>query len=118
VLEAIRATGGVKAMAHITGGGFVDNIPRVLPASLTAHVDLSKIAAPAVFGWLSQAGGVKESEMLRTFNCGIGMVVVADAAKAGAVKASLEASGESVAEIGQLEPAGAERVRFSGSLRF
>ncbi|HSO48380.1 MAG TPA: phosphoribosylformylglycinamidine cyclo-ligase [Rhizobiaceae bacterium] len=117
MLEAIRATGGVKAMAHITGGGFVDNIPRVLPAGLTAHVDLSRLTPPPVFGWLSRAGGVVEQEMLRTFNCGAGMVVVVDPAKSKAVRASLESNGESVTEIGVLEPAGTERVRFSGSLR-
>ena len=117
MLEAIRATGGVKAMAHITGGGFVDNIPRVLPTGLTAHVDLSRLTPPPVFGWLSRAGGVVEQEMLRTFNCGAGMVVVVDPAKSKAVRASLESNGESVTEIGVLEPAGTERVRFSGSLR-
>jgi phosphoribosylformylglycinamidine cyclo-ligase len=117
MLAAIRKTGAVKAMAHITGGGFVDNIPRVLPQALAAHVDLSAINAPPVFGWLSKAGGVKEAEMLRTFNCGVGMAVVADRQKADAVRGALEAAGETVTVIGALEPAGMERVRFSGSLR-
>ncbi len=117
MLEAIRATGGVKAMAHITGGGFIDNIPRVLPGALSAHVDLARLTPPPVFGWLSRAGGVAEQEMLRTFNCGAGMVVVVDPAKAEAVRASLEAHGEMVTEIGTLVPAGPERVRFSGSFR-
>jgi phosphoribosylformylglycinamidine cyclo-ligase len=117
LLKAIRETGGIKAMAHITGGGFVDNIPRVLPREIAAHVDLSRVAVPPVFGWLSRAGGVAQGEMLRTFNCGAGMIVVADPAKAAAVRASLEASGETVFELGALEAAGDERVRFSGSLR-
>jgi phosphoribosylformylglycinamidine cyclo-ligase len=121
LLKAIRDTGGIKAMAHITGGGFTDNIPRVLPKNLAAHVDLSRMDVPAVFGWLSRAGGVAQGEMLRTFNCGAGMVIVAEPAKAAAVRASLEASGETVFELGALEAvgeaAGEERVRFSGNLR-
>jgi phosphoribosylformylglycinamidine cyclo-ligase len=117
LLKAIRETGGIKAMAHITGGGFVDNIPRVLPHDIVAHVDLSQVSVPAVFAWLSKAGGVAQAEMLRTFNCGVGMVVAVDPAKASAVRALLEASGESVMELGTLEAGSGERVRFSGSLR-
>src|ERR671917_228725 len=68
LLAAIRATGAVKALAHITGGGFPDNIPRVLPKGLGASLDLGSIPVPPVFGWLAKTGGVAETEMLRTFN--------------------------------------------------
>ena len=73
-LAAIRATGAVKALAHITGGGLVENVPRVLPKHLAAEVDLGAVPVPPVFRWLAASGPVAEAEMLRTFNCGIGMV--------------------------------------------
>ena len=76
VLAAIRATGGIKALAHITGGGFPDNIPRVLPNGVGVRLDLDAIPVPPVFGWLAKTGGVAEAEMLRTFNCGIGMIAI------------------------------------------
>jgi phosphoribosylformylglycinamidine cyclo-ligase len=116
LLAAMRAGGGIKAMAHITGGGFVDNIPRVLPAGLAAHVDLGTIRLPAVFSWLMRAGGVAQAEMLRTFNCGIGMVVVADAARADAVAHSLATAGETVVRIGRLAARRNSAVEFRGSL--
>ena len=75
-LAAIRETGGVKALAHITGGGFTENIPRVLPEGLGVRVDLARVPLPPVFRWLAATGGIAEQEMLRTFNCGVGMVVV------------------------------------------
>ena len=77
VLAALKANAGIKALAHITGGGFPDNIPRVLPDGVGARLDLAAIPVPPVFGWLARTGGVAEAEMLRTFNCGIGMVAVA-----------------------------------------
>ncbi len=76
VLKAVRETGGIKALAHITGGGLSENLPRVLPDGIAAHVDLGAWKAPAVFGWLQQAGRLDDAEMLRTFNCGIGMILV------------------------------------------
>ena len=82
LLAAIRGTGAIKALAHITGGGFTENIPRVLPKGLAAEIDLSQIAVPPVFGWLARTGGVEAREMLRTFNCGVGMVVVVAAGDA------------------------------------
>ena len=75
VLAAIKA-GGVKALAHITGGGLVDNVPRVLPDTLQADIDGASWKLPAVFGWLMKTGGVPRDDLMRTFNCGIGMVVV------------------------------------------
>ena len=76
ILKAVRETGGVKALAHITGGGLSENLPRVLPDGIAAHVDLSAWKAPAVFGWLQQAGRLDDADMLRTFNCGMGMIAV------------------------------------------
>ncbi|MCZ7656454.1 MAG: phosphoribosylformylglycinamidine cyclo-ligase [Xanthobacteraceae bacterium] len=117
-LAAIRETGAVKALAHITGGGFPDNIPRVLPEGLRARIDLSRVPVPPVFRWLARAGEIVEAEMLRTFNCGIGMVVVTAEDKADAVAAVLAANGETVARLGRLEAAaaGAPRVAYDGAL--
>ena len=94
VLKAIRATGAVKGLAHITGGGLSENLPRILPAGLAAHIDLAAWQAPAVFGWLRQVGNLDDAEMLRTFNCGIGMVAVAAQASAEEVLSVLRAAGE------------------------
>lgn len=116
LLAAIRETGGVKAMAHITGGGFTENIPRVLPDHLGAKIDLGSINPPPVFGWMSKTGGVEQSEMLRTFNCGIGMVVVVSADKASDVKQTLEANGETVCTLGTLTSENAGAVSFEGTL--
>jgi phosphoribosylformylglycinamidine cyclo-ligase len=102
VLAAIKATSGIKALAHITGGGFVDNIPRVLPENTAAKVDLSKISVLPVFKWLAKQGGVAELEMLRTFNCGIGLIIAADAAKIADVEKALRAAGEKPIKIGEI----------------
>ncbi len=82
LLAALKQTDAILALAHITGGGFVDNLPRVLPDTLGVDLDLEAFAPPPVFGWLAKTGGVAQSEMLRTFNCGIGMVAFAKAAGA------------------------------------
>ena len=116
LLAAIRATGAIKAMAHITGGGFVDNIPRVLPDALAAAVDLDAVTVPPVFGWLAKTGGVAEHEMLRTFNCGVGMIVVVAPEAADAVAAALAAEGETVMRLGTLVQRTGEGVEFSGTL--
>ncbi|KFB49222.1 AGAP009786-PA-like protein [Anopheles sinensis] len=78
VLPLLRQTDTVRALAHITGGGLVENVPRVLPAELAVEVDFSEVVIPPIFGWLAAAGNVTEREMLRTFNCGIGMVLIVD----------------------------------------
>ena len=118
LLQAIKATSGIKALAHITGGGFPDNIPRVLPENLGVSLDLAAIPVPPVFGWLAKVGGVAEREMLRTFNCGIGMVVAAEAAKAEEVLAALAAAGEAPVRLGEVVPvaAGEEPVAYRGKL--
>ncbi|MTH96009.1 phosphoribosylformylglycinamidine cyclo-ligase [Roseibium sp. RKSG952] len=116
VLAALRTTSGIKALAHITGGGLPENLPRVLPKSSSARIDLSRIAVPDVFKWLAKTGGVAQSEMLRTFNCGIGMVVVAARDQAEAVAAAFAQAGETVIDLGQIEAAGDEPVLFDGKL--
>jgi phosphoribosylformylglycinamidine cyclo-ligase len=118
VLAALKASAGIKALAHITGGGFVENIPRVLPKQTVAEIDLAQVPCPPVFGWLRQTGNLAEREMLRTFNCGIGMIVVAAANEAKAVAQSLEDSGERVVRLGQIRArSGAEeQVVTSGAL--
>jgi phosphoribosylformylglycinamidine cyclo-ligase len=129
VLKAIRETGGVKALAHITGGGPTENLPRVLPEGIAAHVDLGAWKAPAVFGWLRRAGRLDDAEMLRTFNCGIGMVAVVAHEGCDEVVRVLQAEGEAPLRIGALEPGrgvrsqakgkgDAEAVRYSGRLEF
>jgi phosphoribosylformylglycinamidine cyclo-ligase len=116
-LAAIRQTGGVKALAHITGGGFTDNIPRVLPAGLSVRIDLAQLNALPVFRWMAKVGGIAELEMLRTFNCGVGMVVVADPAKADAVEATFRREGETVSRLGEIVAAeGESRVIYNGAL--
>src|ERR1044071_1480553 len=89
-LEAIRGTKAVKGLAHITGGGFPDNIPRVLPDGLGAKIDLARVPVKPVFKWLASVGNVEQNEMLRTFNCGIGMIVVVAPKNAAAVTAAFK----------------------------
>jgi phosphoribosylformylglycinamidine cyclo-ligase len=116
-LAAIRETGGVKALAHITGGGFTDNIPRVLPKGLSVRIDLAHVNALPVFRWMAKVGGIAELEMLRTFNCGVGMIVVADPAKADAVVAAFRREGETVSRLGEIVAAeGESRVVYDGTL--
>lgn len=116
-LAAIRKTGAVKALAHITGGGFPDNIPRALPKSLGVHLDLSKVNVLPVFKWMAQTGDIAEQEMLRTFNCGIGMIAIVAPSEVNAVMATLTEHGESVVQLGEVIPAqGDERVTYSGTL--
>ncbi|MEQ8195188.1 MAG: phosphoribosylformylglycinamidine cyclo-ligase, partial [Rhodospirillales bacterium] len=98
-LAAIEA-GGVKALAHITGGGFTENLPRVIPASVAARIDAGSWTPPAVFPWLRAAGNVEPSEMARTFNCGIGMIAIVDAGRAGDIASILERHGETVFALG------------------
>lgn len=115
-LNAIRTTGAVKAFAHITGGGFTENIPRVLPSGLGVRIDLAAVPLLAVFRWLAAAGRVAETEMLRTFNCGIGMIAVAAPDRADAVAAAFADAGQQVARLGTVVEAEGERVVYAGHL--
>jgi phosphoribosylformylglycinamidine cyclo-ligase len=112
-LAAIRA-GGVHGLAHITGGGITENLPRVLPEGLGVDVDLDAWDLPGVFKWMAGVGGMAEAEMLKTFNCGVGMVLVVDAAQAGALSDLLRAEGETVVPLGHVTAG--EGVRYKGRL--
>jgi phosphoribosylformylglycinamidine cyclo-ligase len=117
-LEAAR-TGKVKAFAHITGGGLIENIPRVLPDGTRATLEAAKWELPEVFRWLAKSGCIPAEELARTFNCGIGMVAVTALEEAEAIAAVLEKAGERVFEIGRIEPAaGAPDVRINGLARW
>jgi phosphoribosylformylglycinamidine cyclo-ligase len=99
VMAALKS-GGVKALAHITGGGLVDNVPRVLPDGLQADIDGASWKLPAVFGWLMKTGGVPRGDMVRTFNCGIGMVAVVAPEAEARVTQAFKDHGETVHRIG------------------
>ena len=103
-LLALMAVLPVKGLAHITGGGLTENIPRVLPEGVKAVVEKASWVRPELFNWLQREGGVAESEMHRVFNCGIGMVVVVAQENAAQALELLRAAGEVVAEIGRIEP--------------
>ncbi|PVB63413.1 phosphoribosylformylglycinamidine cyclo-ligase [Labrenzia sp. 011] len=118
LLAALRETSGIKALAHITGGGLPENLPRVLPDNCSARIDLARIGAPPVFGWLAETGGVAQAELLRTFNCGIGMVAVVAKDEAEAVCQVLRDAGETVTAIGRIEAEGSSPVLFDNSLTF
>ncbi|WP_371037696.1 phosphoribosylformylglycinamidine cyclo-ligase [Rhodosalinus sp. FB01] len=111
---AARRAGGVRALAHITGGGLTENLPRVLPEGLGAEIDLAAWALPPVFGWIMTEGGVDGAEMLRSFNCGIGMVAVVAPDRADALAALLRAEGETVHRIGRVTAG--QGVGYRGAL--
>jgi phosphoribosylformylglycinamidine cyclo-ligase len=116
-LAALR-TGAVKGLAHITGGGITENLPRALPDGLDAEIDLGAWTAPAVFGWLARSAGIAADEMLRTFNCGIGLIAVAEPMKAGQIIDSFGDAGEKAVRIGTLVGGeGEAKVRYTGTLR-
>ncbi len=116
ILETLREVGAIKALAHITGGGFTENIPRVLPEAYAAEIDLVAFEVPEVFRWLASQGGIAEREMLRTFNCGVGMVAVVEADQAAQAIAILQREGEHVEIIGQIVPRRDHGVSYLGSL--
>jgi phosphoribosylformylglycinamidine cyclo-ligase len=112
-LAAVRA-GGVHALAHITGGGLTENLPRVLQEKLGADIDLNSWDLPDVFKWLAKTGGMDQAEILKTFNSGIGMILSVDAARADEITALLKNTGETVYRLGTVtEGAG---MRYSGRL--
>jgi len=116
ILKAIRNTHGIKALAHITGGGFPENIPRVLPRDFSAELDLDAIEVPPVFSWLAETGGVEAQEMMRTFNCGIGMVIVVASGQAAQVAAVLQEAGEKTEPIGRIVPRRDRGVIYRGEI--
>ena len=118
ILKALKAAKGIKALAHITGGGFIENIPRVLPKSAVAEIDLDRVPYTPVFAWLEKTGGLASREMLRTFNCGIGMIVVVKAKDAKAATSALKRSGETVVTLGTIRKRKGkeEQIVLSGTL--
>jgi phosphoribosylformylglycinamidine cyclo-ligase len=115
-LRPLISGGRLRGLAHITGGGLVDNVPRILPQGCDAEIDRSAWEVPGLFRLLARWGGVDREEMERTFNMGIGMVAVVAATEAEAVSASLAAAGETVRRIGRIVP-GRGRVRMVGDAR-
>jgi len=116
-LAAIRGSKAIKGLAHITGGGFPDNIPRVLPKGLGARIDLGQVPVLPVFKWLASEGGIAQNEMLRTFNCGIGMIAISAAKNAGAVLEAFQQAGERAFSIGSVVRAdGGQRVSYDNKL--
>ncbi|WP_024277265.1 phosphoribosylformylglycinamidine cyclo-ligase [Xanthobacter sp. 126] len=119
VLSVIRGTGAVKALAHVTGGGITENLPRVLPAGTIARIDLSNLIVPPVFRWLASVGAVAPEEMLRAFNCGVGMAVVVPVEREEEVADAFAAAGETVIRLGVIEPGtGAAHVVYDGAADF
>ena len=112
-LAAIRA-GGVHALAHITGGGLTENLPRVLPDGLGAQIDLTAWPLPPVFRWLADTGGLAQAELLKTFNAGVGMVLVVAADRADAIETLLTEKGETVYRLGHVTAG--QGVSYSGQL--
>jgi phosphoribosylformylglycinamidine cyclo-ligase len=117
LLAALKRAPGVLALAHVTGGGFPENLPRVLPETLGVELDLSTFAPPPVFSWLAATGGVGESEMLRTFNCGFGMVVFVAADEEERAMRELARQGLAPMPIGRLVVRGETRVAMRGRLK-
>ncbi|HLZ00739.1 MAG TPA: phosphoribosylformylglycinamidine cyclo-ligase [Bradyrhizobium sp.] len=116
-LRAIKDSGAIKGLAHITGGGFTDNIPRVLPRHLGVGIDLSRLPVLPVFKWLAKQGGIAELELLRTFNCGIGMIGIIKPDAVKRVSDIFSENGETVTVLGEVIPASGERrVVYRGHL--
>lgn len=112
------ATGKIKGLAHITGGGLIDNIPRVLPPGCAAAIDMTSWSVPKVFAWLKARGGVSADGMARTFNCGIGMVAIVDENDVPAIERCFGDAGEAVIAIGRVVAAeGDQRVVLTGTDR-
>ncbi len=116
LLDTLARTQGILALAHITGGGYPDNLPRVLNGDLAVSLDLGAFALPAVFSWLAAAGGIDEGQMLRTFNCGFGMAVFVAADREDEVGAALAHAGLAPTLIGRIVPSTGPRVVAHGRL--
>lgn len=116
-LEALRV-GGVKGFAHITGGGITENLPRALPEGMDAEVDLGSWTPSPVFGWMAKSAGIEAPEMLRTFNCGIGMVAVVSEKNSGHVIEAFQQCGDKAMRLGHLVPGSGEaKVVYRGTLK-
>ena len=113
--EFPRRKSPIKGLAHITGGGLSENIPRILPVGAEAVIDLDSWTLPSVFEWLRAGGSVSDSEMLRTFNCGLGMIVIVDANHADHVVNHLRSAGETVFVVGEISR-GDQKVSYKGDL--
>ena len=111
---AAMAAGGVHGFAHITGGGLTENIPRVLGEGQGVRINLDSWMLPPVFEWLAKQGGISSAEMLKTFNCGIGMVIIVDRQSSHAVAEALAAQGETVVKLGEVTDV--PNVVYDGSL--
>jgi phosphoribosylformylglycinamidine cyclo-ligase len=116
LLRALSETRGLLALAHVTGGGYPDNLPRVIPDDLAVELDLAAFAPPPVFGWLATAGGIAEAEMLRTFNCGFGMACFASAEHETEVEAALSRTGLAPVLVGRLMKRDGQAVVTRGRL--
>lgn len=116
-LAVLKSTASVRGFAHITGGGLTENIPRVLPDHLAAKIDLSSWKLPPVFAWIQSLGNIAEAEMLRAFNCGIGMVVVVAKKDAEEITKAFIKQGEKVVTLGTLVKRSSEGVTYSGKLK-
>jgi phosphoribosylformylglycinamidine cyclo-ligase len=113
-VAAIKA-GAVHGLAHITGGGLTENLPRVLPEGLGAEIDLSMWDQSPIFNWLAQEGGLAQAEMLKTFNCGIGMIAIVPEGRVNDARQVFEDAGHDVVELGRVTPGAG--VRYTGALR-
>lgn len=122
VLDALKQGCNIKAIAHITGGGLIENIPRVLPSDFVAHIDLLSFRSPPVFKWLAEAGNISEEEMLRTFNCGIGLVLGCAPDEVSKICEIFDTHGDTVQPIGTLgrdtDLGDSDQVVFSGRLNY
>lgn len=113
VIKALK-TGGLRGLAHITGGGLTENLPRALPEGLGATVDLNSFPHLPLFDWLISAGGLSEAEALKTFNCGIGMILIVDATEIETVETALKSEGQTSYRIGSLVEG--DGILYSGSI--
>jgi phosphoribosylformylglycinamidine cyclo-ligase len=117
LLDALKRTRGIHALAHITGGGYPDNLPRALDDGLAIALDLDAFTPQPVFAWLASAGGLDEAEMLRTFNCGFGMAAFVSADREGEAREALAGAGLEPVLIGELVPFEGLRLVTRGRLR-
>ena len=112
VLAVLKEFGSdIKGLAHITGGGLLDNVPRILQPGLQAHLNRDAWTMPELFSWLQQQGGVADTEMHRVFNCGIGMVVVVPAARAQEIMKAFRDQGETVYQLGDIRATAVDQLQ-------